>query len=126
MESVTLFVIPAASPRRRPTPTGVSAVAGDGRVTLSWNAVSGATSYKVYRGTASGVGRRCFQSGVTATTFLDTGVTNGTTYFYKVSAVNAGGESPLSPGSLGHSAGRRAGRADEPQRDGCLARRRST
>ena len=95
MQSVTLFVIPAASPSAPAAPTGVSAVGGDGRVTLSWNAVSGATSYKVYRGTASG-STNLLQSGVTTSTFLDTGVTNGTTYFYTVSAVNGVGESPRS------------------------------
>ena len=36
------------------------------------------------------------QPGVTAATYADTSVTNGTTYFYTVSAVNAAGESPLS------------------------------
>ena len=46
MESVTLFVIPAASPNAPAAPTGLSASPGDGRVTLSWNAVSGATSYE--------------------------------------------------------------------------------
>jgi fibronectin type 3 domain-containing protein len=64
-------------------------------VTLSWNAVGGAASYKVYRCTASGA-ETLLQSGVTGTTFTDTGVTNGTAYYYKVSAVNAAGESPLS------------------------------
>ena len=95
MESVTLFVIPAASTSAPAAPTGLAAVPGDARVTLSWNAVSGATSYRVYRGTASG-SLSLLQSGVTATTFLDTGVVNGTTYYYKVSAVNAAGESPQS------------------------------
>ena len=94
-ESVTLFVIPAASGTAPAAPTGLSATPGSGQVTLSWNAVSGATSYKIYRSTASGA-ETLFQSGVATTSFLNTGLTNGTTYFYKVSAVNANGESPLS------------------------------
>jgi hypothetical protein len=95
MQSVTLFVIPPESPSEPETPTGLSAVAGDGRVTLSWNMASGATSYSVYRGTTSG-STSLLESGVTALTFVDTAVTNGTTYFYAVSAVNEAGESPRS------------------------------
>src|SRR5207247_654334 len=34
-----------------PAPTGLSATAGNGSVSLSWSASNGATSYKVYRGT---------------------------------------------------------------------------
>src|SRR5262245_19783673 len=94
MESVTLFVIRPASSSPA-APTGLTAVPGDARVTLSWNAVGGATTYKVYRGTASGA-EVLVQSGVTGTTAADTGLANGTTYYYKVSAVNAVGEGPLS------------------------------
>jgi hypothetical protein len=95
-ESVTLFVIPPAPPASAPpTPTGLTATPGNASVTLSWNASSGATSYNVYRGTSTGT-ETLLKSGVTGTTFNDTGLTNGTTYFYKVSAVNAAGESSLS------------------------------
>jgi hypothetical protein len=73
----------------------VTATPGNGVVTLSWGAVSGATSYSVYRGTSAG-GETLYQSGLSTTTYSDTGVTNGTTYFYQVSAVNAGGQSPRS------------------------------
>ncbi|MGH6693211.1 MAG: Calx-beta domain-containing protein, partial [Gammaproteobacteria bacterium] len=38
-----------------PPPTGVAAMAGDGRITLVWNASTGATSYTVYSGTSAGV-----------------------------------------------------------------------
>jgi PA14 domain/Fibronectin type III domain len=88
-------VIPAPSPSAPVAPTGVSAAPGDGRVTLSWNAVNGATSYIVYRRTTSG-STNLLESGVTTSTFLDTGVTNGITYFYTVSAVNGAGESARS------------------------------
>ncbi|HSQ56596.1 MAG TPA: glycoside hydrolase family 44 protein, partial [Gemmata sp.] len=94
MESVTLFVIPAASSAPA-APTGLKATAGDSRVTLSWNSATGATSYNVYRGTASG-GETLLQSGITSTGYLDTAVTNGTTYYYRVSAVNDAGEGALS------------------------------
>ncbi len=67
------------------------------RATLSWTASSGATSYNVYRGTASGAeGTTPIAKGITTTSFTNTGLTKGQTYFYKVAAVNAGGTSALS------------------------------
>jgi cellulose 1,4-beta-cellobiosidase len=73
-------------------PTGLSATAGNQQVALSWTASSGATSYHVKRATSSG-GPYAQVSAPTGTTFTDSGLTNGTTYFYVVSAVNASGES---------------------------------
>ena len=70
------------------TPTGLTATPGSGQVTLSWNASAGATSYTVYRGTSSG-GETLLQSGITATTYTNTGLTNGTTYYYEITAVNS-------------------------------------
>lgn len=99
MQSVSLFVIEQGviAP---PAPTGLSATAGDHQIALSWNAASGATSYNIYRGTQSG-GETLFLTGVTGTSFSDTGLTNGTTYYYQVSAVNAGGESGRSLEAFG-------------------------
>jgi fibronectin type 3 domain-containing protein len=76
-----------------PAPTGLIAAAGNAQVTLNWNASSGAASYNVKRSTTSGGPYATIASGVTATTFTNTGLTNGTTYFYVVSAVNSSGES---------------------------------
>ena len=73
-------------------PTGVTATAGNQQVSLSWNASAGATSYNVKRGTASG-GPYTTVSSPTTTSYTDTGLTNGTTYYYVVTAVNAAGES---------------------------------
>jgi len=78
-------------------PGGLAATSGNGQVTLSWTASTGATSYNVYRGTATGAeGASPIATGITATTYINTGLTNGTTYFYKVAAVNAVGTSPMS------------------------------
>jgi fibronectin type 3 domain-containing protein len=73
-------------------PSGLMATAGNAQVTLSWNASATATSYNVKRGTTSG-GPYTKISSPTATSFIDTSLTDGTTYFYVVSAVNATGES---------------------------------
>src|SRR5215510_11585123 len=76
-----------------PAPTGLAATAGNAQVSLSWNASSGATSYNVKRSTTSGGPYTTIATGVTSTSFTNTGLTNGTTFFFVVSAVNATGES---------------------------------
>jgi subtilase family serine protease len=79
------------------TPTGLTAIAGDGSVALKWNASTGASSYNVYRGTApGGEGTTPMVSGITSTSYTDSTVTNGVTYYYKVSATNSIGTSGLS------------------------------
>jgi glycosidase/fibronectin type 3 domain-containing protein len=78
-------------------PTGLTATAGNAQVSLSWTASSGATSYNVYRGTtAGGESGTPIATGVTGTSYANTGLTNGTTYYYKVAAVNSGGTSGYS------------------------------
>jgi hypothetical protein len=70
---------------------------------LSWTAVTDATSYNVKRSTTAGGPYSVIASNVTATTFDDSTVTNGTTYYYTVTSVNMAGESnasnelPLTP-----------------------------
>jgi glycosidase len=78
-------------------PTNLIAVAGSGQVSLSWNASSAAASYNVYRGTAAGAENgTAVATGITSTSYTDTGLSNGTTYYYKVAAVNGAGTSSLS------------------------------
>jgi glucan endo-1,3-alpha-glucosidase len=79
------------------TPTGLAATAGTGQISLSWSASAGATSYNVYRSTTSnGEGMTAVDTGLTSTSFTDSGLTSGTTYFYKVAAVNNSGTSAQS------------------------------
>jgi len=74
-------------------PTGLAVVSAcNGQVVLSWSSSSGATSYNVKRSITSGSGYQTIGT-TTATTYTDTGLTDGTTYYYVVSAVNDGGES---------------------------------
>jgi hypothetical protein len=81
-------------------PTNLTATAGSGSVRLSWTASGSGnpTSYRVYRGTGSDgeVTTPVGTTNGTTTTFTDTGVRNGTTYFYFVAAFNAVGGSPNS------------------------------
>ena len=69
--------------------------AASGKPMLTWNAVSGATSYKVYRATSQN-GTYSLLGTVTATSYTNTGAKVGTTYYYKVKAVNSAGESAYS------------------------------
>jgi fibronectin type 3 domain-containing protein len=73
-------------------PTNLAATAGDAQVMLAWNASAGATSYNVKRSTTSGSGYQTVGS-ATTTSFTDPGLTNGTPYYYVVTAVNSAGES---------------------------------
>src|SRR3989442_31909 len=78
----------------------VTAIPGDAQVALSWqapvsNGGSPITNYKIYRSLTSGVETLLTTVG-NVTSFTDTGLTNGQTYFYKVTAVNLVGESPRS------------------------------
>jgi hypothetical protein len=88
--AVTVTTPPAA-------PTGLSATASMNQITLSWAASTGATSYDVYRATSSGQeGNTPIATGVTASTFTDSNVVGGTTYYYQVTAVDAAGQSTTS------------------------------
>jgi fibronectin type 3 domain-containing protein len=79
-----------------PTPTGLVATGGNASVALTWTASAGATSYSIYRGTAAGAEGATPVGTATSNSFTDTGLTNGTTYYYKITASNTAGTSAQS------------------------------
>ena len=95
-------VQPGSSTTAPNAPTGLTATPGNGQITLNWTAPSsngGAaiTGYKVYEGTtAGGENLTTAVCTVSATTCVVSSLTNGTTYFFKVLATNAVGDSALS------------------------------
>ncbi|MBI5553148.1 MAG: fibronectin type III domain-containing protein, partial [Candidatus Diapherotrites archaeon] len=78
-----------------------SVSASSGQVTVSNYSVSGATQYRILRGT-SGTDVNVLITTTAQTTYTDTGLTNTTTYYYRVQAVDAvGNASAISPQSNG-------------------------
>ena len=76
-------------------PVNVIATASNGQVALSWTGSANANSYNVYRATTpGGEGATPVLTGITTTSINDTNLTNGTTYYYQITAVNSAGESP--------------------------------
>ncbi|WP_437593313.1 cellulose binding domain-containing protein [Sorangium sp. So ce1000] len=91
---------PSGSVSPPPAPISLTATASSASaISLSWAASSGATSYDVYRSTTSGFTPgtgNLIASGVTSTSYNSTGLAASTTYYYKVTALNAGGASAAS------------------------------
>ncbi|MGZ6143650.1 MAG: Ig-like domain-containing protein, partial [Myxococcales bacterium] len=83
------------TPRAAPpgAPTGVSAHAGDGQVTVLWNPVDGALGYRLYLGEAA---LSSHTDAGNVVSWTQVGLTNGHEYSFAVSALGTGGESPLS------------------------------
>ena len=84
----------ATGTSRPAAPGSLGAIGRGGQVDLTWTASNGASSYSVKRSTTSGGPYNSISAPgtVTGTTYTDTAVINGTTYYYVVSAVNAGGD----------------------------------
>jgi choice-of-anchor B domain-containing protein len=72
--------------------SGLTATSGNAQALLTWTAASGATGTSIHRSTTSGGPYTTVKANVVGTSFTDTGLTNGTTYFYIVTGTNAEGE----------------------------------
>ncbi|MBI3581128.1 MAG: fibronectin type III domain-containing protein, partial [Nitrospinae bacterium] len=87
-------------------PSGITAVAGNSQVTLNWTPVAGASTYHVYYATAPGISITgpitagpvvvTPVAGNAVVVKVITGLTNGTPYYFVVTAVTSTGESVLS------------------------------
>ena len=94
--SVEKSATPSATPPPA-APVNVRETAGVGKATISWDASVGAASYNIYYSTTSGVTKTSGTKLTGAASPQDvTNLTNGTTYFFVVTAVNANGESVTS------------------------------
>ena len=86
---VTVIAPPAA-------PISLTAVPGDSKIVLAWSSVANASGYYLYRGTSSSNENVTVLTNYPGTSYTNTGLANGTTYYYYVTATNAGGVSPNS------------------------------
>jgi len=100
----TFFVAGLGQPYTPPSaptsaPTGLNFPAASATsLTLAWGSVSGASVYEIDRGASStGPWTQVGQSSTTS--FIDRGLTESTTYWYRVRASNAGGDGPNSGSS---------------------------
>lgn len=88
--------ITSTAPTQPPsTPTGLTATGSNAAVMLTWTPPSGANGYNIKRSVVSGSGYVTVTT-ATGTKAIDSGLTNGTAYYYVVSATNSIGESPNS------------------------------
>jgi len=74
------------------TPTNLTGTSGNSQISLDWTAVDAADTYNVYRTTSSSTNpsdNDPLQTGVSNPAYTDTEVTNGTTYYYAVTAVSS-------------------------------------
>ena len=72
--------------------TGLAVAAGDTKLTLTWASAPGATAFNVKRSLTPGGPYAVVATGVKARTYTDSGLVNGTTYYYVVSGTNTLGE----------------------------------
>ena len=96
---------PGSGPGPNPGPSApiLSAEAGNGLVKLSWTPVDGAISYNLYRATETGVKKDtagAVKTSTTTTSLTQTGLDNGTTYFFVVTGVDASGVEGVESGEV--------------------------
>lgn len=92
--TITITIVTNGSTITGPSaPTGVAITPGDGQVTASWNSVTGATSFNLYYSTVSGIAGIKINGIPVGTSYTLTHLTNGTTYYFTITASKSGAES---------------------------------
>jgi hypothetical protein len=99
--SITTLALSSLAPDTTPpaNPTGLTATAGDSQVSLNWNDNSeiDLAGYNVYRSTTQGGGyAKVNGSLLTSPNYADSNLTNGTPYYYVVTAVDLAGHESTS------------------------------
>jgi len=80
-----------------PAPDNLSASGANNTITLTWNSVSGATSYTLYWDNVSGIDNSDTPiNSITNDNYTHSNMDNGSIYYYKVAAVNSSGTGTLS------------------------------
>jgi fibronectin type 3 domain-containing protein len=92
-QSTNSTQVSATLPAPPNSPAGLTATPGDAQVSLGWNAASGATNYFVKSALVPGGPYATIRTNGTSLSFTNTGLSNGTVYYYVVSASNSAGES---------------------------------
>lgn len=90
--SFILIMVFSVSAFAATMPTGLSVTAGDGEVTLNWTATVDGL-YNVYRSPDDTTYTKITSSPISAVTYSDTGRTNGTLYYYKITSYDGAAES---------------------------------
>lgn len=85
--SATTANVPPAAPEPTATP-------GNQKVTLAWEVADGAKTYEIARANKAAGPFERIKKGLTTTSYVDKGLTNGKTYYYKVIARNGAGTTP--------------------------------
>ncbi len=93
---VSSYATDSINPKQA-APTSLTATATNAQIKLTWSATAGATSYTIKRGTSIANETTTVISGYAGITYTNTGLANGTTYYFVVTATGSGGASGNSP-----------------------------
>jgi hypothetical protein len=90
---VNNYVMGLIGPATAIVPTGLTGKPGNGQAVLTWNACANASFYNVKSSTASNGPFTLVASNINHLSFTNTGLSNGTVYYFVISATNSAGES---------------------------------
>ncbi len=79
-----------------PAPTGLTGVASNRQINLTWTLSSGASSYNLWRSTNGGASFQTIASGLAASSYVDTNAASGQANIYEVTSADGCGTSGFS------------------------------